>query len=305
MAQRLGFDPGTFVDDSSAVSLNAAFANGVKSALNTDNFDADLLAGKAPSSALSPNSIPVTSAEGYIAKAQLKSSDITDKVAEGGIYNNVTVAVAAALNAGTYKAADATTADDADKVSAFGIGTDAKNMVNSLDDYVTNGFFRDPAGLINSPWGSSAEATVHVLRGDSDNYVYQIAYKIVTSPYPSIKFRAKYIANRWTPWYEVWTAFSDGNGGQPPAPKPRNANNNSIGEMVFILGADNTDVTAPNPGGAGASTWCVVERNFQNSSTGVLVGYSTLEPTHLYAGGATVLVASPGYRGRVRLIRIA
>lgn len=45
MPNRLGYDPGTFVDTSSTVPVDATLMNAIKNALNTNSFDADTVSG--------------------------------------------------------------------------------------------------------------------------------------------------------------------------------------------------------------------------------------------------------------------
>lgn len=179
-------------------------------------------------------------AGGYTLTAPSGANSL-DGIADTATWKKVAAAVATALNADTY------TANDADKVSAFGIGGIAPSMATSLDNYVTAGFFKEAGNLTNSPWGSGIYSLVHVQEYAA-TLVVQTAYRI-SDGILGIRTRSLF-GSTWTAWKEVWTSYTDGNGGQPPAPKPKAyASGLTQGEVATAILSNGATWT--NPGG----TW--------------------------------------------------
>lgn len=161
-----------------------------------------------------------------------------------------TAAVADALNAGTYNAANATTADDADKVSAFGIGTKDATALNgvSLNTIIVGGNFSF-INCTDTPAELGADGGyLEVHANSTSGYVRQVVkYEVGNSDNIRTLERSCY-AGIWGNWKHVWNSSSDGNGGRPPAPKPLQTDTSLAGyENVASVPAGN-NFTLPSGG---------------------------------------------------------
>jgi hypothetical protein len=107
---------------------------------------------------------------------------------------------------------------DADTVSGYGIGVNAPIASNigtfEANDGPSGGGvyqYSSPTGTL--PGGASIGTLLHLPQ--SATGAYQIAFPQISG---GCFVRLK-IGSAWAAWYQVWAADSDGNGGQPPAPK--------------------------------------------------------------------------------------
>jgi len=143
---------------------------------------------------------------------------------------------------------------DAGTCLAFGIGaTTPQTMVTSFDNYTSGGFYVESTGTItNSPFAGEATA-VMVIPYNGTGAARQIALNN-SNPAPRMKMRTKSGAT-WGAWYEIWNASSDGNSGQPPAPKPQTGAGN-IGIMTALDVASGGTLTMP--AGSGTYQWVVM-----------------------------------------------
>jgi len=175
----------------------------------------------------------ILTAGGYTLTAPSGANSL-DGIADTVTWKKVAAAVATALNAGTY---------DAASVATRGIGTATPPaMVTSCDAYNIGGLYTDSGALTNSSWSGSA-SRILVLPISTTN-VTQLAFRNGTN---HIRIR-EYAASAWTAWKEVWTADSDGNGGQPPSAKSNQVSNATIGWFAAVDCASGAGVTLPSGG---------------------------------------------------------
>ena len=197
-------------------------------------------AGKVPKATAAEIAALLTAGGYSIAPAT--GSDNLDNIADGSTYKRIAAAVATALNAGTY---------DAPKCTAFGIGTQTPpTMATSVDNYRTNGIFKDPGSLTNSPFGTH-QAKILVLSQDA-THCSQLAFRYGSGAGAvCIKVRNWNGASWGEGWKDVWTSDSDGNGGQPPAPKPANSTSSIFaGNFKAVNSAGSgAAISFPNEGG--------------------------------------------------------
>lgn len=153
-----------------------------------------------------------------------------DDLSDGSSYKRIAAAVATALNAGTY---------DAPKCTAFGIG-DVKSLAEgyNIDTLFANGRYSVTRPTITGGgnFSSTGTYTIDVMKS-SDGACIQL---ICRNGSVEFKFRRYDTVS----WYtgSIWNALNDGNGGQPPAPKPRGE---GTGLWYFVESA-----TTPNVSGA-------------------------------------------------------
>ena len=191
----------------------------------------------------------------YVATGNMDvaSSDLDD-LADGTTYKRVTAAVATALNAGTY---------DAASVSAFGIGTTGAVKDADLNTITLGGLYRVVYNAAyNFPTGiTSTLAQLLVLPGsDANNFVQILSDR---DTYDGLWIRKK--VGIFGSWYKIWNTGNDGNGGQPPAPKPRNSANN-IGHWIGISNSTGAALNLPAGG-----KWAYYRLSFVTSS-GAIAG---------------------------------
>lgn len=193
-----------------------------------------------------------------------------DELEEGTTYKRILAAVATALNAGTY------TASDADKVSAFGVGVSDVTITTAvvLDTLCTGGMYR-----VNSPTGLPAEAHAVLVVPVSSAYAKQFASSYVRENLYMRNIEGGVAGS----WYEVWNASTDGNGGQPPAPKPT-AGGSSIGAF-FDFGVD-----------AGSTVYCSGSSNLSGTWAQFSIRYTTagafVNTTYIIGSGTHLTVAA-------------
>jgi hypothetical protein len=84
---------------------------------------------------------------------------------------------------------------------------------------------------------------------------------------------------------KIWTSTNDGNGGQPPAPKPRAATDSDIGQFKSVQTATNNAGVAP---AGGVWAWF---GGYYTTATNVAL-YTT---GGVIAGGGTYLAANVTY----------
>ena len=115
-------------------------------------------------------------------------------------------------------------ADDALKVSGYGIGVDVPDPLKvDLNTVVKGGkYYAEYAVARNFPTGITASGFLDVTAlavGDGSTTNITVQYFV---PYNNLRtFIRKNSSSGWSAWYEVFNTLSDGNGGQPPAPKPK------------------------------------------------------------------------------------
>ena len=163
-------------------------------------------------------------AGGYTLTAPSGSNSL-DGIADTATWKKVAAAVATALNAGTY------TASDAGKVSAFGIGLDTAPILNTEAgiDAAKSGLYRfysESEGpflgsgtvLLIMKWAAVGTTVIAIQNDGAMKYRYHGS----------------------TSWKSIWTSYSDGNGGQPPAPKPTTGTpaggTNGVGKVTTAYG---------------------------------------------------------------------
>lgn len=206
----IGYTPQTWVNGS-APALSAANLQTMDNGINAACDAVDTLiindGTNNPGASTGAKIVSALTKAGY-SLSPATGSDNLDNIADGSTYKRVAAAVATALNADTY------TANDADKVSAFGIGISAVPVTTAetLDTMCTGGLYR-----VDSPTGLPAGAHAVLVIPVSALYAKQFA-----SSYVRKNLYIRNIENGVAgSWYEIWNASSDGNGGRPPAPKPQ------------------------------------------------------------------------------------
>ncbi|MFA5773012.1 MAG: pyocin knob domain-containing protein [Thermoplasmata archaeon] len=234
-------------------------------------------ATKAPK-ALGADLVALITAAGY-SLSPATGTDNLDNIADGATYARILLAIAAALNAGTY---------DAASVTAFGIGaTTLPTMATSVDNYVTAGIFREAGSLTNSPFPSNNYSTIIVMPFTS-GVVIQVAFSTyVVAGNCGVKYRQK--DTTWGAWKYLWSQDSDGNGGQPPAPKPALGApaGGANGPGQFIPISQYSAYTAP---GLGSAYWMGIII-CHTTATGAIVAANS--GAGIWAGG-TVFTCAAG-----------
>jgi hypothetical protein len=111
---------------------------------------------------------------------------------------------------------------DADTVSGYGIGTTAP--IADPGGLTKGGLTSDTASYgTDSPYPSITYAGIVTIPHDATNIAQFAIPQDVLSGGSSqgLKYRSTSDGgSTWTTWKRVWTELNDGNGGQPPAPKP-------------------------------------------------------------------------------------
>ena len=166
---------------------------------------------------------------------------------------------------------------DADTVTGYGIGiVSLPQMSGSVDNYVKGGIYFDPGNLTNSPWG--VIPSIIIIGGNIGTILaFQLAFRINLN-----QMRIRILYGSWQAWESVWSPSSDGNAGQPPAPKPTtgtpaggaNAPGQALsqsigaGSTVYYSGASNLAGTW--------KIWCMVRITASNlvdwANTGFGIG---------------------------------
>jgi len=163
-----------------------------------------------------------------------------DNLTEGTTNKKILAAVADALNAGTY---------DAAKCTAFGLGGAALPSMGDPDSQIAGGIYKDAGNYAHSPFYQSQAASVIVMPY-SNNTIIQIAFSCdatySTTAHSNIAYRTQNSGGAWSSWYRVWNSSADGNGGQPPAPKP----NDTTTAVGFVNGYATLGRVTPNISGA-------------------------------------------------------
>lgn len=189
----------------------------------------------------------------------------------------IDTARATAINAGTF---------DANTVSGYGIGV-TKTLANGydLDTLIANGLYTvyDPHTDVTIP-------------SDNRTWLVEVNCKDSTTGYQRIHCAAVYLtyerfleSSTWGPWLPVWNSNSDGNGGQPPAPKPQASPSTADGPGQEYQGSV-TDATVYAAGAAPKSgTWHYSWLTL-TSATGVVVAAKT--GVGLASGSASQAIAS-------------
>jgi hypothetical protein len=116
---------------------------------------------------------------------------------------------------------------DADTVSGYGIGAVTDKGSIDLDTLTTNGLYKTVnATSPNSTGLPSGWATVIVNTYDS-GYVHQILIPTGSASNLKTLYVRRQENGTWdSAWSQMWGSANDDNGGQPPAPKPRNSTGN-------------------------------------------------------------------------------
>ena len=219
----------------------------------------------------------------YVATGSMDvASSNLDDLDDGTTYKRIAAAVATALNAGTY---------DAATVSAFGIGSACKNLGAGIDfdDLITNGFFFLTTGVVNPPYATDywfvivASENVAAQAGG-----VQLAWKAGAAVGNMYMRESYYDATNyvWSPWRTIWTSGNDGNGGQPPAPKP-NLTSGAIGELVNLYPGEDAPLVAPSGG-----VW-VVRYHLHHNASRTAGASNSYDAITKVSGGGTV-AGAPG-----------
>lgn len=240
----IGYSP-TVYENGKAPALSAANLNKAENGIKAVSDWADTLlaatgvpdATKVPK-ALGADLVALITAAGYTLSPAEGTASL-DGIADGTTYARVLSAIAAALNGGTY---------DAASVSAAGIGTivmalsaiDADNL--TAIKALKTGFYRVVNG---SNWPDIQWGALNIEQLETSTGAEYT--KITYSPYSGIDTGKKYTrfirAGALTSWVTEWNSYSDGNGGQPPAPKPNTGA--TIGKVsVAVYSAPNTYLPA-------------------------------------------------------------
>lgn len=197
-----------------------------------------------------------------------------DRIADGSTYKRVAAAVATALNAGTYDPL----------IRSTGITTEDWNTYPGMHfgTYLTI----NCSGLNNPESGGYGIAEVT----ETASYVKQTYTKYDGT----VKKERYYNGSSWTAWHTIWTALIDGNGGQPPAPKPNQSGITYRGQFqnLGVSGAAGSDVFLPNP--EGGSTWAYFVFLYDATTGAVSVGGFN---SGVGSGGSTALSGSPNKYG--------
>jgi len=181
---------------------------------------------------------------------------------------------------------------DADTVSGYGIGPQDAPLVADLGGGTSiplkNGIYYFGVSCANAPQADMVGTVYCSYTSQSSGRSTQLVVGSGSTYNRRIYTRA-YSGGAWSQWDEVWNSYSDGNGGQPPAPKPNLSTNTSPGFTTYVNGPTNSPLVIP-----GISTerfWGYVFT--QNDATGV-VDPSGTGVLNNGVGGATWLAASPG-----------
>jgi len=262
-------------------------------------FDVDgnaiAASGSAPvpaSSWVATNILPLTSSNGLLSagggttvgKSMFTASDkaAQQSLIAGTVGKAALDAVADTIVTG-FKSAKA---GDADTVSGYGIGVvtavsvgsgSALDAISKGGDYVCT----NPTGLPANTYA------MNVLPLASNIWIQTVRVFDTTRTH-----QRSVLNNTPGAWYEVFNALSDGNGGQPPAPKPVYGSSpaggaNYPGQIVQGPGTDNTAWTLP----AGGSWLCVAYAT--NASGAFYTGVSAANIQYA-PGGTTILSAASG-----------
>lgn len=141
--------------------------------------------------------MPIVSKEtlkGYFNKGDVPTEsnyiDLIDSLGGGDMFKS------------EYDVADNGIVDDADKVSAWGLGSPAVQAITDWDNYKTTGFFVGNT-LTNSPYAG----WVYVLViGYNSTYVVQLAVQFITATQPYTWIR-RCIGGTWDAWKTIWPAL--------------------------------------------------------------------------------------------------
>jgi len=125
---------------------------------------------------------------------------------------------------------------DAATVSGYGIGVDVSPTTTNLNSLYKGGKYYYANACTGAPPQNTSAGVVEVI-GVSSTVSVQIASICPTTNQPRQFFR--FLAAGTGTWFEIFNAYSDGNGGQPPAPKPI-----GTGAPYTVGGLKNTTYTA-------------------------------------------------------------
>ena len=132
---------------------------------------------------------------------------------------------------------------DADTVSTFGIGTRTPSTYtgSEMDSVLNTGNYYaiNPVGVPGTSYSFRVEALT-----PSVSIQFITNYSILKSYMRSI------VAGTPGTWIEIFNSLTDGNGGQPPAPKPKAFGTGSTQGEIYCLNFG-PSTTWTNPGG----TW--------------------------------------------------
>lgn len=170
--------------------------------------------GEAPATTTGGKLVNKITEAGYSLAPATGTSNL-DNIADGTNYKRILAAPATALNAGTYDAAACT---------AFGIG----NVAESINGVDANSVFKGgkysvwlyTTGSLHYPHaqGTDAVGVLDVIAYSASNVLQVFTYVQGTGYVGKRYFRVS-TDGVFGSWYQLWDAFSDGNGGQPPIGK--------------------------------------------------------------------------------------
>ena len=184
-----------------------------------------------------------------------------------------------ALNAVVHKSIRGSALLDADTVSEYGIGSvKLLSAGYNIDLLTVNGKYSVEAPTITggAALSGAGNYSVDVFNPGDGGYYIQFVQRSGSREY-LIRDNG---TGSWVTG-KMWNSLNDGNGGQPPGPKP-NATASSIGEWKIIQTAAAANLDAPAGG-----TWAILGSAGGSdpwASNGVFAG--------VYAGGTGLVGAS-------------
>ncbi len=169
-------------------------------------------------------------------------------------------------------------AADADTVSGYGIGTVCKNINNgSLTTIIASGLYEGTSVT----GGIDASRCFYFVNVIDVNNKAVLGWRLGSSE--QIYTRSM-VSGVWAAaWGTIWSSNSDGNGGQPPAPKPTLSTNTNPGYVSSNSFAAGLNIVAP---GAGTDRYVCLVLAQTVSTKNLLPGYCGYYPN--VAGGATI-----------------
>jgi len=168
---------------------------------------------------------------------------------------------------------------DADTVSGHGIGgfATAKNN-QDMNALTTPGIYRITGTPTNIPTTFDADGAVCMVFGENTFVTWQFFFAVNSSGTAlpgEMYFRCinSIHSGGWQAWGKMWNSVNDGNGGQPPMPKPKSyVSGLTQGEVTHANLANGE--TWANPGGVWyyKSLWFTTSGGFFDMNSGIATG---------------------------------
>lgn len=178
-------------------------------------------------------------AGGYTLTAPSGSNSL-DGIADTATWKKVAAAVAAALNAGNHV---------------------AQSGITDLHGITGECWFSTADSPANRPGTLTFFFGFQRYFAANPDFREVVVWEVATG----IQYREVMQGGVWQGWKTVWDSYSDGNGGQPPAPKPQNTAETQ-GQWKAVQNGDNVELKSPN---VANSTWAY-HLILYNTSTGKL-----------------------------------